>query len=67
LRQNEAESFLRERGFVLKELAMASTFRDMYLREHDLQDAVLAEGEQVCVCETASFPNPAACIELRLD
>jgi methyltransferase (TIGR00027 family) len=52
LKPEEALSFLRARGFVLKDMATARYFKDMYLREHDLQDAALAEGEHVCVCES---------------
>lgn len=49
-----AESFLRARGFSLKELATSATLRDAYLRGHGLEDAVPAEGENVCVCDAVS-------------
>lgn len=51
LRETEMESFLRERGFILKEMATSATLRETYLREHGLQDTSLAEGENVCVCD----------------
>ena len=53
LRKKEMESFLRERGFVLKEMASSATFRETYLRDHGLQDSLLAEGENVCVCDAS--------------
>lgn len=49
LKREELESFLRARGFTLKDLATHATFREIYLRERGLEDALLAEGECVCV------------------
>lgn len=51
LQRKEMESFLRERKFALKEIATSATFREIYLREPGLQDATLAEGENVCVAD----------------
>jgi methyltransferase (TIGR00027 family) len=51
LQGRDAESFLRKRGFGLKELATPATFREIYLRELGLEDALLAEGENVCVSD----------------
>lgn len=53
LQEREAKSFLRKRGFDLKELARPSTFREIYLRELGLEDLVLAEGESVCVADVS--------------
>lgn len=53
LKETEAQGFLIKRGFDLKELATPATFRDIYLRELGLQDAVLAEGESVCVSDVS--------------
>ncbi|HEY0319628.1 MAG TPA: SAM-dependent methyltransferase [Pyrinomonadaceae bacterium] len=53
LQGREMESFLTKRGFVLKEMATPATFREIYLREHGLEDAVLAEGEDVCVSDVS--------------
>jgi methyltransferase (TIGR00027 family) len=54
LKREELESFLRARGFVLKGLATHATFRETYLRGHGLEDALLAEGENVCVASSFS-------------
>lgn len=51
LREREMESFLRVRGFVLKEMATSATLREIYLRAQRLDDEMLAEGENVCVCD----------------
>lgn len=51
LQGNELESFLRERGFILRETATHSTFKEIYLSELGLEGAVLAEGENVCVAD----------------
>jgi methyltransferase (TIGR00027 family) len=57
LRRAGLESFLKERGFVLKELATHATFRETYLRDHGLEDAMLAEGENVCVSDACQLSN----------
>lgn len=51
LRAAEMESFLNARGFVLKEMASSRTLREAYLKEQGLQDSILAEGENLCVCD----------------
>jgi methyltransferase (TIGR00027 family) len=56
LHEKEMGGFLRERGFVLKELATSQTLREMYLRDDGLRDATLAEGETVCVCDVSRAP-----------
>jgi methyltransferase (TIGR00027 family) len=58
LRGKEIETFLRARGFDLEERATHATFKEIYLREHGLEDAVLAEGESVCVADcTRTIPR----------
>jgi hypothetical protein len=50
--------FLEARGFVMRELATPDKFRELYLARHHLSRAVLAEGENVCVCDAdASLAN----------
>ena len=49
--REDIESFLRARGFHLRELATSETLRQLYLAQPDLKDEVLAEGENVCVCD----------------
>lgn len=46
----EIESFLGGRGFVLKEMATSRTLRKI-LKDNGLQEQVVAEGENVCVCD----------------
>jgi methyltransferase (TIGR00027 family) len=53
LRESEIAGFLNERGFVLREMATSATFREIYLRQYGLEDATLAEGENVCVADSA--------------
>lgn len=49
--QNEMSEFLRARGFSMREMATPETFRELYLRPHGLSGVVLAEGENICVCD----------------
>jgi methyltransferase (TIGR00027 family) len=51
LHRAEASRYLQARGFRLRELATDETLRELYLRPHGLDDATLAEGENICVCE----------------
>ena len=51
LQERAMESFLCTRGFVLKEMATSATLRETFLREQGFKDAILAEGENVCVCD----------------
>ncbi len=50
----DAESFLVARGFRLRGIATSATLRETYLRDKGLEDAVLAEGENICVCDAVS-------------
>jgi methyltransferase (TIGR00027 family) len=45
------ESFLAARGFALKEIASPQFFRQNYLKQLPSSDFLIAEGENVCVCE----------------
>jgi methyltransferase (TIGR00027 family) len=50
LPRSEVASFVAARGFSLKELVTAETFRQLYLQDGRL-DEVLAEGEMLGVCD----------------
>lgn len=54
LPKDEMSDFLRARGFSMSELATPQTFRERYLRPHGLERIVLAEGENVCVCDAVT-------------
>ena len=45
--------FLDARGFLMRELATPDKFRELYLEQHDLRRATLAEGENVCVADSS--------------
>jgi methyltransferase (TIGR00027 family) len=47
----QLKDFLAARGFSLVELATAETFRQIYLRQCVLEDYMIAEGENICICE----------------
>ncbi|MBD0371426.1 MAG: SAM-dependent methyltransferase [Pyrinomonadaceae bacterium] len=51
MRAGETENFLARRGFVLKDMATSRSFKEIYLREHGIEDELLAEGENVCVSD----------------
>jgi methyltransferase (TIGR00027 family) len=51
LHRAKLRDFLAARGFSMKELATPETFRQLYLKNPDLSTQVLAEGENVCVCD----------------
>jgi methyltransferase (TIGR00027 family) len=57
--REEVGNFLAARGFSVKELATPETFRDLYLRNPDLSGLTLAEGENVCVCDSEKASEPA--------
>lgn len=52
LNKNELTSFLSSKGFGIKELATAETFRKTYLKQKALSREFIAEGENLCVCES---------------
>jgi methyltransferase (TIGR00027 family) len=56
LARTKMRAFLEARGFLMRELATPEKFRELYLEQHDLSRAVLAEGENVCVAD-ASLMN----------
>jgi methyltransferase (TIGR00027 family) len=53
MKAGEAEGFLSQRGFSLKEMATSETFK-IQLRELAMEESVLAEGENVCVSDALS-------------
>lgn len=52
LHVKELDDFLSKSGFRLKDLTTAQTFRQKYLTKYGLADEFIAEGENICVCET---------------
>jgi methyltransferase (TIGR00027 family) len=58
LHRRELGDFLAARGFSMKELATPETFRELYLQNPDLSRLVLAEGENVCVCDSEAEGRP---------
>jgi methyltransferase (TIGR00027 family) len=51
LLKDDMKEFLQARGFSMRELATPETLRYLYLSPHGLQATVLAEGENICVCD----------------
>jgi methyltransferase (TIGR00027 family) len=56
LPRDKMKSFLEARGFSLREITTPEKFRELYLQQHDLGGMILAEGENVCVCDALSVP-----------
>jgi methyltransferase (TIGR00027 family) len=51
LRREKITNFLEARGFSPVELVTPETFRRLDLHQQDLRAMVLAEGENICVCD----------------
>jgi methyltransferase (TIGR00027 family) len=51
LSENHRQSFFVRRGFNLKEYVNAETFRQIYLKSDSLNGKILAQGENIGVCE----------------
>lgn len=51
LQRAELKSFLEARGFALKDLGTPEIFRETYLNDARLREALLAEGENVAVAD----------------
>lgn len=54
MKNKNLERFLAHKGFLIRELTTAETFRQKYLKKFGLENHSFAEGENICICETKS-------------